>query len=169
MACNSVYYSDVKRLFLSVLLSVLLFAGCDPHPHFIGGPAPDFTVKDSDRTISLHELKGKPVILNFWASWCKPCVDEMPSLVRLQKQMGNKVTIFAVSWDEDDRAYHKFLQDYHVDLLTVRDADQHSRTLYRATGQPETYIIDASGTIRRKFIGAVDWTSQDIVDYLNKL
>jgi len=135
----------------------------------IGSPAPDFTVQDSDHTVSLHDLKGKPVVLNFWTSWCKPCIDEMPSLVQLQKRMGNRVTVLAVSWDEDDRAYHQFLQDYKVDLLTVRDGRAMSRTLYGSTGQPETFIIDASGKIRRKIVGATNWSDPLMIAYLKAL
>ena len=147
------------------------FSGCNtgPSPRMIGDKAMDFTVRDSDRTVSLHDYRGKLVILNFWATWCVPCVEEMPSLVRLQKEMGPKVTVLAVSIDEDESAYHRFLRQYNIDLLTVRDPDQKASEIYGTTGWPETFIIDASGTIRRKFIGPVNWTSQEIIDYLNKL
>lgn len=135
----------------------------------IGSQAQDFTVKDADRTVSLHDFRGKIVLLNFWASWCAPCIEEMPSLVHLQKQMGPKVTVVAVSIDEDEAAYRKFLRDHNVDLLTVRDPEKRTSELYGTTGWPETFVIDPKGTIRRKFIGAVNWTSPEIVDYLNKL
>ncbi|HET9181507.1 MAG TPA: TlpA disulfide reductase family protein [Candidatus Angelobacter sp.] len=135
----------------------------------IGFKARDFTVKDADRTVSLHDYRGKIVLLNFWASWCAPCVEEIPSLVQLQKMMGPKVEVVAVSIDEDANAYHKFLREHNVDLLTVRDPQQRTSTMYGTTGWPETFVIDRSGVIRRKFVGPVDWTSPDIVDYLNKL
>jgi cytochrome c biogenesis protein CcmG, thiol:disulfide interchange protein DsbE len=135
----------------------------------IGSSAQDFTIKDADRTVSLHDYRGKIVLLNFWASWCAPCIEEMPSLVQLQKQMGPKVTVVAVSIDEDEAAYHKFLRDHNVELLTVRDPQQRTSTMYGTTGWPETFVIDPKGTIRRKFIGAQNWTSAEIVDYLNKL
>jgi peroxiredoxin len=83
--------------------------------------------------------------------------------------MGNKVTILAVSEDVDDKAYQQFVRDHNVDLLTVRDPKQTANTLYGTFKFPETYIIDKDGIIRRKFIGATDWTTPDIVDYLNKL
>jgi peroxiredoxin len=135
----------------------------------IGSTAPDFTIQDSDRTVSLHDLKGKVIVLNFWASWCKPCVDEMPSLVALQQTEGANVAILAVSTDKSEQDYHQFLQDYRINLLTVRDPAEKSSHLYGTTGQPETFIIDRSGRIRRKFIGAVDWASPEIRDYLSKL
>ena len=159
----------MKPWFLSILAASLLLAGCTSTPRLIGGPAPDFTVRDSDRTVSLHDLRGKPVVLNFWTTWCGPCVEEMPSLVQLQKRMGDHVTVLAVSLDEDENAYHKFLRDYHIDLLTVRDPAKNSTRLYGTTGQPETFLIDASGKVRRKFVGAADWTNPEIIDYLNRL
>jgi peroxiredoxin len=155
----------------SLLLLPLLLAGCfsAPRPRMIGSPAPDFTVTDSDRTVSLHTFRGRPVVLNFWTSWCPPCVEEMPYLVQLQKQMGSRITVLAVSWDESEDQYRKFLRDYNVDLITVRDPKKMTWDLYGCTAQPETYIIDASGTLRRKFIGPVVWNSPEIIDYLNKL
>lgn len=156
---------------LLLLLPALLPIGCTdtPHVRMIGSQAQDFTVKDSDRTVSLHDYHGKIILLNFWASWCAPCIEEMPSLVQLQKQMAPKVAVVAVSIDEDEAAYHKFLRDHNVDLLTVRDPQQKTPTMYGTTGWPETFVIDSKGTIRRKFIGAQDWTSPEIIQYLNKL
>jgi hypothetical protein len=75
----------------------------------------------------------------------------------------------AVSIDEDEGAYRLFLKQHNVDLLTVRDAAQTVPALYGTHGWPETYIIDRSGVMRRKFIGAVDWTEPEITDFLNKL
>ena len=136
----------------------------------IGNAAPQFAVEDSDRKIALSDLKGKIVVLNFWATWCPPCVDEMPSLVQMQQLMRDKgVTVLAVSVDADGGSYHKFLRDHNVNLLTVRDPDQKSNNLYGTFKFPETYIIDRSGVVRRKFIGPVDWNQPDILDYLSKL
>jgi peroxiredoxin len=161
----------VKSLLSAIILCACLITSCDrgAHPRGIGTMAPDFTVKDSDRTVALRDLKGKTVVLNFWASWCEPCIVEMPSLVQLQKRVGDKAVILAVSIDTDEEAYHKFLKNHNVELLTVRDPDQKVSTKYGTSMWPETYIIDGQGTIRRKFIGAVNWTSPDIVEYVNKL
>ena len=93
----------------------------------------------------------------------------MPSLVELQRKLGDKVTIVAVSEDADENAVKQFVRDHNVDLLAVRDAKQSANTLYGTFKFPETYIIDKDGVIRRKFIGATDWTNPEIVDYLNKL
>ena len=156
---------------LTGLLTVLL-AGCysGSRPPHIGSNAPDFTVQDSDRKITLSELRGKVVVLNFWATWCAPCVEELPSLVNLQQKMRNKgITVLAVSVDQDESLYRRFVQDHNVNLLTVRDANQKSNNLYGTFKFPETYIIDRNGVMRRKFIGPVDWATPEVADFLSKL
>src|SRR3954452_17502881 len=113
---------------LRLLLTFLFVSGCQRGaiPDLVGKPAPDFSVKYSDRSVALHDLRGKIVVLNFWATWCPPCVDEMPSLVALQAKMRDTVTVLAVSLDANEDAYHRFLKDYNVNLLTVRDRDKKS-------------------------------------------
>jgi cytochrome c biogenesis protein CcmG/thiol:disulfide interchange protein DsbE len=166
------YYIFVPRKAFLVALLTLIFAGCysGTRPPRIGTVAPDFTVQDSGNQVTLSQLRGKIVVLNFWATWCAPCVEEVPSLVQLQQKMRTKgVIVLAVSVDEDGSAYRDFLQKHNVDLLTIRDATQKSNALYGTFKFPETYIIDRNGTMRRKFIGAVDWSEPEIVDFLSKL
>jgi peroxiredoxin len=158
----------------AIFSALILFAlsGCysGTRPPRIGTAAPDFTVQDSEHAVSLSQLKGKVVVLNFWATWCPPCIEEMPSLVRMQQRMQPKgVTVLAVSVDVDDSQYRRFLKDHNVNLLSVRDPDQKSNALYGTFKFPETYIIDRNGVMRRKFIGAVDWTEPEIIDFLGKL
>ena len=159
--------------FILCLCLLAASVGCDrgAKPNLVGGKAPDFTVQDAQRTVSLHDLRGKVVVLNFWATWCPPCIEEMPSLVEMQRQLGNKVTVLAVSTDSDEDAekYQRFLRDRNVELLTVRDGAQKSNALYGTFKFPETYIIDDRGIIRRKFIGAVQWTKPEIIAYLTEL
>ncbi|MGH9576107.1 MAG: TlpA family protein disulfide reductase, partial [Terriglobales bacterium] len=112
---------------------------------------------------------GQIVVLNFWATWCPPCVEEMPSLVALQQRMKGRVTVLAVSVDLSEDAYRRFLRDHKIDLMTVRDPDQKANTLYGTVRFPETYVIDASGVLRRKFIGPVEWMHPEVLDYLGKL
>jgi cytochrome c biogenesis protein CcmG, thiol:disulfide interchange protein DsbE len=159
-------------LALAACVLVLGFSGCysNSRPPRIGTNAPDFTVQDSDRTVALNQFHGQIVVLNFWATWCPPCVEEMPSLVEMQRRMKAKgVTVVAVSIDVDENAYRQFLKLHGVDLLTVRDPAQKTPGLYGTHGWPETFIIDRNGVMRRKFIGAVDWTEPEITDFLSKL
>src|SRR5258708_34392179 len=84
----------------------------------IGSPAPDFTIRDSDHTVSLHDYHGKTVVLNFWASSCEPCIEEMPALEKLQLRMGTQAVILGVSTDPSDSDYPKFLPDYQGDFVS---------------------------------------------------
>jgi cytochrome c biogenesis protein CcmG/thiol:disulfide interchange protein DsbE len=161
----------VRRTLLIIGLLAAL-AGCysGSRPPRIGQNAPDFTVQDSDHQVTLNQFRGQVVVLNFWASWCAPCAEEMPSLVQMQgKLKKNGVTVVGVSIDADEAAYHKFLKDYNVNFVAVRDEAQKSAAMYGTRGWPETYIIDRSGVVRRKFIGPVNWNSAEITDYLTKL
>ena len=88
----------------------------------------------------------------------------------MQRRMKPKgVTVVAVSVDVDENAYRQFIKDHNVSLLTVRDPSGKSNSLYGTFKFPETYVIDRNGIMRRKFIGAVDWTEPDITDFLGKL
>lgn len=153
-----------------MLLPLFLLAACDrvPQPPLVDRPAPEFSVQDSARTVALKDLRGKVVVLNFWATWCPPCVEELPSLVAMQAQMRDQVTVFAVSVDEDEEAYRQFLVEHRVELLTVRDPSKKSALMYGTVKYPESYIIDPSGIVRRKYVGPVDWTQPAVREFLAK-
>ena len=116
----------------------------------------------------LANYRGQPVLLNFWATWCQPCVVEMPSLLDLHHDQPN-LAIVAVSIDEDPDEYTRFIARRHVDLITVRDPGETAAKLYKTDMWPETYAIDRQGVIRRKFVGAQDWSSPEIRNYLKTL
>ena len=171
------YYIRVRPLSYSASLSLVLFLltalpACysGSRPPRIGSAAPEFTVQDSDRSVKLSDFRGQVVVLNFWATWCPPCVEEMPSLVEMQRRMKTKgITVLAVSVDVDQSAYLQFLKEHNVNLLTVRDPSQKSNALYGTFRFPETYIIDRNGVMRRKFVGGVDWTAPDITEFLGRM
>ena len=160
----------MRRFWASAVLAVLLVAGCDrgDHPGNIGKAAPQFVMSDGTRTVDLSKLRGRVVLLNLWATWCAPCIEELPSLLALQKKMPD-VAVVAVSMDQDPDVYRKFLVDHHVDLLTVRDEEMKVNALYGTVQIPETYVIDRQGVLRRKFVGAQDWTKPEIMDFLRKM
>ncbi|GAC1357653.1 MAG: TlpA disulfide reductase family protein [Acidobacteriaceae bacterium] len=151
-------------------LALLLSSGCDrgDHPNNLSRPAPLFTIGDGVQTLDLARLRGRVVVLNLWATWCAPCVQELPSLLDLQRSQP-QLAVVGISTDQDDAVYRSFLRQHHVDLVTVRDGDQRINALYGTVQIPETYIIDRNGILRRKFIGAQVWTSPEIVGYLKSL
>lgn len=167
---RALYCSRIMKRFL--LLALVFLTGCysSTRPQHIGSPATDFTLQDAERKVTLSQFRGQIVVLNFWATWCPPCVEETPSMVAMQQRMQDKgVTVLAVSIDVDQNAYHRFLKQYGVNFITVRDPERKVSDVYGTFGWPETYIIDQKGIIRRKFIGAVDWTSPEIVQFLSSL
>jgi len=163
----------MRRLFRVAALSAILFAaGCNrgSRPPRIGVAAQDFTVRDSDRSVSLNQFRGQVVVLNFWATWCTPCEQELPSLMDMQDRLrGRGVSVLGVSIDVDADAYHRFLKLRNVNFLTVRDPEQKVAALYGTAGWPETYIIDRQGIMRRKIVGPINWDSPEIMQFLTKL
>jgi peroxiredoxin len=155
---------------LTSLLGALCVSGCDRggHPQQLGKAAPDFTVTDGTSSMRLADYRGKVVLLNFWSTSCVPCIAELPSLQALHQQMP-QVVVLAVSVDEDTDAYHQFLAEHPVNLLTVDDTARRVNAMYGTSLVPETYVIDREGRIRRKFVSAQDWTNPEIVNYLSHL
>lgn len=152
------------------LACLLAFSGCNRgnRPAQVGKAAPDFTVSDGTNTVHLAGYRGKVVVLNFWASWCGPCIQETPGLQQLHHDRPD-LAILGVSVDEDADAYQRFLKRFHVEITTVRDPNQKAASLYHTDGWPETYIIDRKGVIRRKIVGDPDWSNPEIRAYLSTL
>jgi len=151
--------------------SFLGIAGCDrsAKPRQLDMPAPVFTITTGAQTVRLTDYRGRIVILNFWASWCGPCLEELPTLVALARQ-NSQITVLAVSTDEDPDAYARFLATHPMPgVVVIRDGAQQSNALYGTFRFPESYVIDRNGTLRRKFIGPQVWTSPELADYLGKL
>jgi len=153
-----------------LLLPLALLTACDrgAHPAQTGLVAPDFNVSDGSTKVHLADYRGKVVLVNFWATWCAPCIQELPSLLDLHHNDPN-LAILGVSIDEDPDAYSTFLARRHVDFLTVRDPSESAAKLFHTDMWPETYVIDRKGIIRRKFIGAQDWTDPEVRAFLNSL
>lgn len=127
-----------------------------PIPHAgAGRPAPDFTLPlVSGGTVSLHNFKGKPVVLNFWASWCVPCREETPLLVRLHKTYGPRGIVFiGVNVEDNEQAAREFLRQYRVDYPVARSVDDRVIDAYAIPGIPTTVFIGANGVVADKFSG----------------
>src|SRR5487761_1388476 len=146
------------------LICALLCSGCDrgQHPRQLGRAAPDFTIRDGSQTLGLSQFRGKVVLLNFWATWCPPCIDELPSLMDLHRRMPQLV-ILAVSMDSDGQAYRNFLLENGIGFATIRNPSYRVAHLYGTYQIPESYVIDRRGHIVRKYVSAQDWTSPEIL------
>jgi cytochrome c biogenesis protein CcmG/thiol:disulfide interchange protein DsbE len=135
-----------------------------------GGRAPDFSVKtDQGTVVTANSFGGKVLVLNFWATWCAPCVQEIPSLSEFQKRFANSgVVVVAVSVDKSEQKYRTFLERIHVSFETAHDPNMDVSNQYGTFQFPETYIIK-NGRILRKFPNAEDWLSDDMTQYVHSL
>ena len=138
-----------------------------------GDTAPKFTVTaDSGIKISPASFGGKLMLLNFWATWCAPCVQEVPSLNELQKQLANSgLVVVGISVDRNENSYKNFLKRFNIAFQTVRDPEENISASYGTYRFPETYLIDKNGKVLQKYIGPPPkgWTDPEIVSYLRTL
>jgi len=140
-----------------------------------GKTADDFALTIDGKPQRLSDYRGKVVVLNFWASWCPPCLEEAPALNRLQRHIEPRGgTILGVSIDEDPAAYEKFLKDFAIVFPTWRDPnvqDNKSKIElgYGTSLIPETYVIDRHGKIARKLVSAQQWDSPEMLAYFDAI
>jgi cytochrome c biogenesis protein CcmG/thiol:disulfide interchange protein DsbE len=160
---------------LAVILAFALPSYRQGEASIAGSTARDFPLTIDGKPARLSDLRGKIVVLNFWGSWCQPCIEEAPGLNRLQQHIAShNAVVLGVAADEDDAAYRKFLLDHAIGYPTYRDpATKENRSSiaesYGTVMVPETYIIDRQGKIARKIIGYQDWDSPEMLAYFDTL
>ncbi|QMV43058.1 TlpA family protein disulfide reductase [Cohnella cholangitidis] len=140
--------------------AALIEAANIPEKPQIGFTAPSFSLTGTDGKIyDLKKLRGKPVILNFWASWCGPCKDEAPSFVKLDKQYGDRLQIIAVNLTATDsvQSAREFAQNYGFKFPVVFDTDGQVGAKYEIRPIPSTMFIDSDGIITDGVLGALAW------------
>ena len=138
----------------------------------VGKAAPDLTFPGLDgRMISLSDHKGKVVLVNIWATWCSPCVDEMPSMEKLYQEFkDDNLEILAVSIDAlGAEVVGPFMQKYNLTFPALLDPEGTIRQSYQVTGVPESFIIDQQGVLAKKIIGAADWSSPGVLSFFRNL
>ena len=160
------------KIAIAALLAVLVYVIYDGlHERVVaqGDSAPAFTVvADSGATIGVPNFGGKVLVLNFWATWCPPCVQETPSLSQFAAQFKDKgVVVLALSVDRDEKAYRAFLDKYKPAFLTARDFKVHAD--YGTFIYPETYIIDARGKVQMKIPEGADWNDPRLTQFVGSL
>jgi cytochrome c biogenesis protein CcmG, thiol:disulfide interchange protein DsbE len=156
---------------VTVLLVTVLLAGLGRDPKHIdspllGKPAPSFSLKraGTGETIDLSAYRGKPLVLNFWATWCAPCWEEHPILNESSRALGDRVQFLGVVFQDDEREILGFLQQRGSAYPTVIDDRGKTAIAYGVGGVPETFIVDASGTIVAKHDGPI--TAAQLQSYL---
>ena len=143
----------------------------DPLPEILRGkPTPDFQLPDSTgHTVSLRDQIGHPVLLNFWATWCPPCVDEVPSLEDLARRIeGTDLRMLAVSVDDEWSAIRRFFA-HGTKMGVLLDTSHDVPKKFGTTAYPETFLVDSAGRIRYYFINKRDWSRPEAVACLESL
>lgn len=171
---NSSVTDRVLKTSIVVLLGLLVLAVADAIRYDVigvGDTAPDFSVRtDNGLAVSRSNFGGKLLVLNFWATWCPPCIDELPSLNGLQQRLKDEgVVVLGISVDEGESVYSQFLKDHGVTFLTARDPGAEIPASYGTFRYPETYIIDAGGTVVQKIVGPTQWTDEGMIRYVRSL
>jgi cytochrome c biogenesis protein CcmG/thiol:disulfide interchange protein DsbE len=136
-----------------------------------GDKAPGFTVTaENGKAISPQDFGGKLLLVNFWATWCPPCVDEIPGLNEMSRQLGPKgLVIVAISQDKDENVYKQFLQKNPLSFLTVRQPSQDIQLSYGTIQIPESYLIDRNGRVIEKYISSQAWASPQMIEHVQSL
>ena len=138
----------------------------------VGSPAPNFTFPDlTGKKVSLSDYRGRVVFLNIWATWCPPCVDEMPSMETLYNEYkSDQFEILAVSVDgEGQKVVTPFMDRLNLTFPALLDKKAKIKNIYGVTGIPESFIIDKNGIIIKKVIGPIDWTKPDVSRFFEDL
>ncbi len=155
------------------LAAFVLLAACQTLPDILSSPAPevgamapDFTLNDLvGIRVSLSSLRGQVVLLNFWATWCGPCVQELPTIQ--QRYNGGGFAVLAINFDESQEKVAGFMTELGVNLPVLLDPGGKVQELYRVRGYPTSFFLDSDGVIRIIHIGQMN--QSDLNDYLDQL
>lgn len=122
----------------------------------VGETAPDFTLSRLEGgEASLAEFRGRPVIVNFWTTWCTECRTEVPELERVYRRYGSDVVVLGVNMREPARVVRSFAEEYGATYPVLLDSDKKVAKAYRVTGVPETWIVSPEGVALQRFLGPV--------------
>lgn len=136
-----------------------------------GEPLPPFALKDTEgNTHDLAALRGQVVVVNFWASWCPPCVEEMPSLERLQDRMAGKpFKLLAVNMGETEKQISDFLEHLPLEMTILLDPEGIGLRQWRVFAAPSTFILGTDGRISHAHVGALEWDDDEVVALIERL
>jgi peroxiredoxin len=150
---------------LAVVIAELVGGGAQAAAPSVNAPAPDFELKSlAGERVYLSERRGKPVILNFWATWCAPCVLEMPNIQKYYEKFPGQFDVLAVNADESQFDVERFVDDMSLTFDVLLDPGGKVQQLYQIRGYPSSYFVDALGVIRVQHVGLL--TEDRLADYL---
>jgi len=163
----------ISGIVIAAALVIVLFVGLGKDPSIInspliGKPAPNFALKavGTGETVDIASLRGKPAIINFWATWCGPCYQEHPVLVQNARVLGNNVQFVGVVFGDTEQKILAFLNERGSSYPTLLDQSGKVALAYGVGGVPETFFLDRTGKIVAKYAGPM--TTEDIQTNLAK-
>jgi thiol-disulfide isomerase/thioredoxin len=150
--------------FLALLLALALPAAAEELKPWAGGATPPLELADlRGRKHSLADYRGKVVLVNFWATWCEPCREEMPSMERLRVSLAERpFAVLAVNLAEPESRIAKFLDTVPVGFSILLDRDTKTTRAWQAKVLPATYIVGPDGAIRYRHVGELDWSKPEV-------
>lgn len=162
---------SLLRAVVAGLLCLAMTAHAADLKLWTGGPAPALALNDLDgRLHRLADYRGKVVLINFWATWCGPCRDEMPSIQALKDKLrGRPFAVLAVNLDEPESRIRKFLSQMKVDFTVLLDPERPTAKAWGARILPASYIIGPDGRIRYTLVGEINWDNEHVVARISEL
>ena len=163
--------------FVVVLAAIFIILGSNPGtpPVVRGAPAPGFslprlTAGEGPSSLSLSDLSGRVVLLNFWATWCEPCESEMPAMERLYGALPReRFELVAISIDDVREDVERFQERYQLSFPIILDADQSVYEAYQTMGVPESLLLDERGRIVERYVGPREWDAKEYVERIREL
>jgi thiol-disulfide isomerase/thioredoxin len=160
-----------RAVLAAVAMAAVLAHAEQPLRDWGGKPTPPLALHDlAGRAVDLHGLQGRVVLVNFWATWCEPCIAEMPSIARLKAKLsGQPFDVLAVNYGESKAKVEGFLRKEKLDIPVLLDSDQVAADAWGAKGLPMSFLVDGRGKIRYWVFGERDWTDADSVKAVDRL
>jgi peroxiredoxin len=161
----------MRALAAALLVMVCGAAAAADLKLWTGGPPPALALKDLDgRQHRLADYRGKVVLINFWATWCGPCREEMPSIQELKNKLaGRPFVVLAVNLDEPESRIRKFLTQMKLDFPILLDPDRKVAKGWNARILPATFIVGPDGRVRYSLVGEINWANEHVVARISEL
>jgi thiol-disulfide isomerase/thioredoxin len=145
-----------------------------PHTEVSEGlQAPELEIRDTvtGQKVNIEQYKGKVLFVNFWATWCPPCREEIPSIETLHKELfgDRRFALITILYKDTSKAAYDYMKANGYTFPVYADHDGTTSSRYKVTGVPETYLVDKKGILRKKIIGALDWNATDARAFINTL
>jgi peroxiredoxin len=162
----------IAAVVIGAALFAVILSPDAPPPVIRGVPAPHFELArlDTDESFSMAGLRDRVVLINFWATWCKPCEDEMPAMERLYRKLGAEgFELLAISVDDSPAPVRAFRDRMGLSFPILMDSEQEVAELYQTFRYPESLLVDRDGIVIERYIGPRDWDARPYVERIQRL